>query len=399
VAPLGVGAGGGLDVVSRLAPAATMVVTRDPGELYLLRHTAGDDAVSFVEQLDPATLEPVDRSPDLLGGPTWPGSIAAHANGSIYVVFGNHAHRLGPDLSVVATAALPSPVPYNGFVVMPDGHLITKDFAGSRPGLPVPADARRPCELVALEPEGLEIVDRLQLAEPSIARLSADDDTVYVVGDTSLLRARWAGGFEPDDQFRAKYRTMAGQTYGWDCVLALGAAWFLDNGDGSEGYSGTLHGHGLSSAPLHLFRVDVGSGAVSSAEVGTGAGGLVANPPLIDVDRSIAVGYDSGNGVLRAFDIAADGGLSPRWQRSQEHGGHLVLYPATGELVTGHFDQERRADQVVVLDIENGAELARADTDSPVQSVLFPAAGSDDALYVCTFTTISRLSRHSEAGS
>jgi hypothetical protein len=192
---------------------------------------------------------------------------------------------------------------------------------------------------------------------------------------------------------------MAGQTYGWDCVLALGAAWFLDNGDGSEGYSGTLHGHGRSTAPLRLFRVDVGSGAVSSAEVGTGPGGLVANPPLIDVDRSIAVGYDSGNGVLCAFDIAADGGLSPRWRRNQEHGGHLVLYPTTGELVTGHFDQERLADQVVILDIETGAELARADTGSPVQSVLFPAAGADGALYVCTFTTISRLSRHAHAAS
>ena len=61
-----------------------------------------------------------------------------------------------------------------------------------------------------------------------------------------------------------------------------GAAWFLDNGDGSEGYSGTLHGHGLSTAPLHLIRVDLDSGAVTSAEVGRGPGGLVANPPVID---------------------------------------------------------------------------------------------------------------------
>ncbi len=280
--PLGVAAADAVDVVWRSAPAATMLVTRDPGELYLLRHTAGDDAISFVECLDPTTLEPLKRSADLAGGPSWPGSIAAHANGSIYVVFGNHAHRLDSDLSVVATTELPRPVPYNGFVIMPDGHLVTKDFAGSRPGQAVSAADRRSCELVALEPDGLEVADRCSLVEPSIARLSASGPDVYVVGDTHLLRVTWDGRFHPDDSFRPRYRTRPGQTYGWDCVIALGAAWFLDDGDGSEGYTGTLHGHGLSTAPLHLIRVDLGSGAVSSAQVGEGLGGLVANPPLID---------------------------------------------------------------------------------------------------------------------
>ena len=83
-------------VRSREAIAATMVVLREPGEVFLLRHTAGPDAISWVEQIDAETLEPIARSQDLPGGPTWPGGLAAHANGSLYVVFGNHAHRLGP---------------------------------------------------------------------------------------------------------------------------------------------------------------------------------------------------------------------------------------------------------------------------------------------------------------
>jgi hypothetical protein len=121
-------------------------------------------------------------------------------------------------------------------------------------------------------------------------------------------------------------------------------------------------------------------------------GGLIANPPVVDPDRSIAVGYDSGNGVLRAFDVTAEGILSPRWQRRQEHGGHLLLSPDRGQLVTGDYDRERAADQVVVLDIEDGSELARADTGSSIQSVLFPAAGFDGDLYLCSFTTVSRVS-------
>jgi len=389
---LSLGPGAALDVAWRTVPAATMAVTRAPGQLYLLRHTAGDQAISFVERIDPVTLVELARSPDLAGGPTWPGSLAAHANGSLYVVFGNHAHRLGPDLTVVASATLPRHRPYNGFVILPDGHLVTKDFAGSRPGIPVPAGEREPCELVVLEPDGLEVVDRCLLAEPSVARLSAHGDEIFVVGDTSLLRVRWDGRLHPDEHAPVRYRTLAGQTYGWDCVIALGAAWFLDDGDGSEGYTGTLFGHGLSPAPLHLVRVDLADGDCTMAEVCGRPGGLIANPPVIDSERSIAVGYDSGNAVMTAFTIGPDGTLAPRWQREQHHAGHLILYPAAGALVTGDYDADRGTDQVVVLDIGTGEEWARADTGSPVQSVLFPAAGFGNDFYLCTFTTITRVS-------
>ncbi len=388
----------GYDVVSRSVPAATMVVTRDADEVFLLRHTAGDAAVCFVERIDPSTLEPLSRSPDLAGGPTWPGSLAVHANGSVYAVFGNHAHRLAPDLSPIASAALGRGRPYNGFVLLPDGHLVTKDFAGARPGRPVPASEREPCELVVLEPDQLVTVARCTLPEPSIARLSADGDDLYVVGDTSLWRLRWDGSLRLDPDFRVPYRTLEGQTYGWDCVLALGAAWFLDNGEGSESYSGTLHGHGVSASPLHLVRVDLETGRCSLTEVCDGPGGLVANPPLIDADRSIAVAYDSGNGVVHAFEVGDDGTLTSRWRRAQQHGGHLVLQPDTGWLVTGDHDPVRAAEQMVLLDIRDGSERARVDTGSPVQGVLFPAA-TEHGLYLCTFTTVSRISPRWDPGA
>ncbi len=370
---------------SRVAPAVTMVVGRDPDELLLLRHTAGDDAVAVVERLDPASLEPLAASPALPGGPTWPGGLGAHPDGSVHVVFGNHAHRLGPDLGVLASATLPRPRPYNSFVVLPDGHLVTKDFAGSRPGLRVEAADREPSELLVLDPADLRIVARLVLPEPSIARLSADGDDVYVVGDSSLLRVRWDGrreALELDDAFGARYRTVDGQTYGWDCVLAGGSAWFLDDGDGSEGFDGTLRGHGRSTAPLHLVRVDLASGRVDVAEVCGLPGGLVANPPVVDVERGVAVAYDSGNGVVVGFDAET---LEPRWRREQDHGSHLLLYEGTGQLVPGaHAD-------VVVLDVATGEERARVDSGSGMQSVLFPAPGFGRDFYVCSFLSVVRV--------
>src|SRR5690606_11320680 len=230
-----------------------MAVLRDPGEVYVLRHGFGDDAAAWVEQVDPETLQVVRRSPDLPGGPMWPGGVAAHADGSLHVVFGNHAHRLSAGLEVRASAELPRRLPYNSVVTLPDGHLATTDFAGRRPGQPTPPGWGQPAEVLVLHPETLAIAGRCELPEPSIARLSADGDDVYVVGDTSLFRLRWDGArLVLDGDLVAPYRTLDGQTYGWDPVLALGAAWFLDDGEGTDRYNGSFRGQGISTAPLHV---------------------------------------------------------------------------------------------------------------------------------------------------
>jgi hypothetical protein len=70
----------------------------------------------------------------------------------------------------------------------------------------------------------------------------------------------------------------------------------------------------------------------------------------------------------------------------------MILYPDTGELVTHDHDSERMAEQLVVLNIETGAERGRVDTGSPIQSPVFPAAGFGRDLYSCAFPGISRIS-------
>jgi outer membrane protein assembly factor BamB len=94
------------------------------------------------------------------------------------------------------------------------------------------------------------------------------------------------------------------------------------------------------------------------------------------------VGYDSGNGVVAAFDVDT---LSERWRRDQDHASHLLLYTESGELVAG--DQN----DVVVLDITSGTERARADTGHGIQSVLFPAPGRGREFFVCSFMGVSRV--------
>jgi hypothetical protein len=119
---------------------------------------------------------------------------------------------------------------------------------------------------------------------------------------------------------------------------------------------------------------------------------MVANPPLIDERRMIAVGFDSANGVLAAFDIDLDGATSPRWSVEQNHGSHMILDPASGYFLSAHHDNERWMEQFVVRDIVSGAEVVRLDSGSPLQSVVFPAVGEARTVYACSFSTVSALS-------
>jgi hypothetical protein len=379
-------------VTSRDAFGATMVVLDQSGRAYLQGNAVDEATTAWVERIDPITLECLARIDDLPGGARWPGGIGVLADGSLLAIFGNHAHRLSPELEVLASVTLPRERPYNSFVTLTSGHLVTKDFGGTLPGAEQDPDMPG-TQLLVLDPESLEIIANCDLPERSIARLSADGDTVYIVGDTSLMRATWNGSeLVADESFMARYRTIDGQSYGWDAVIALGAAWFLDNGEGSQNYIGTFRGVGANEAPLHLIRVDLGTAAVSLTEVCGLPGGVIANPPLIDADRRMAVAYDSGNGVLAGFAIADDGSLDPRWSVEQNHGSHLILDSENGLFLSHHHDNERWMEQYVVRDIVTGAEVARLDSGSPMQSVLFPAVGTERRVYSCTFTTVSTLS-------
>ena len=380
-----------LEVVSRDALAMTMPIVGPNDELFLQRVMPGLDSVAWVEKIDPLTLETIIQSEQLAGGPMWPGGMAAHANGSLYIVFGNHAHRLATDLTVIASVELPRVRPYNSFVILPSGHIATKDFSGPLPGQPngTPMDNT---ELLILDPEDLRIVTRLELNEPSIARLSADGNNIYVVGDHSLIRVIWNGeSLSVDETFNARYRTLEGQTFGWDTVITDDDAWFLDNGEGTQLFTGSFRGVGISTAPLHLVRVNKQTGHVTLTEICGLPNGIVANPPVVDMKRQIVVGFDSGNGVISGFDFDEDS-VTLRWSHEQNHACHMLLIPEIGQIITADYRPELGCEQVVVLDITTGTEVARVSTTSPIQSAVFPAIGPRGDIYWCSMTTITRIS-------
>jgi len=358
-----------------------MAVLRAPGEVFLTGHGFGDDVTAWVERIDPSTLAPLARSPDLAAGPFWPGGIAAHANGSLYVTCGRWCHRLDTDCRPVASRELPQPRPYNSLLILPGGALVMKDLI---------RDGSARSRLIVLEPERLTpLGPEVEVPEASIARLGADGDTVYVVGDHTAFRFRWdarAGRLERDDAWQVPYRRSPDQSYGWDPVIEGGYVWFMDNGD--HRYSGTMRGAGVAPGPVHLVRAALADGAHTLLPISGLPHGSVTNPPLFDPERRIAVAFDSANAWLAAWRLDGDA-FVPLWSHPFGTASHMIRYPDTGELVVN--DHGEAGDAVVVLDIETGAERARADTGSAVQSVVFPAVGWGRDFYYASFAVVARV--------
>jgi hypothetical protein len=421
---LGIAPGERLEVTATADAFGTdLLVRREPGELYALRHDIPArrplerPVEGWVERLDPETLAVTATTPRLPAGRYWPGGIAAHANGDIHMILGRWAHRLSPELEVRASHRLPVAGPHNSFVVLDGGELVTKDCDA-------PAGLERSTVSV-LDPETLmPVAPPLRLPEPSIARLSSDGESVFAVGTTVIFRLRLdrgAGRLVLDDEWRPAYGPAPGRSYGWDPVLTPEHILWMDNGRNHT--DRTMRGTGNSPDPVRLWwaRLD-DDRALRSVEISGLPFGTESNPPAWDPARGVVVAYDAGNAVLRAWRLVGDE-LEPLWRRDDfAHAGHLILYPDTRELVAQDFIDlpamrrplfrrvtrpglqmlsqsalARRAslptgrDQLVVLDLDTGADKARVEVPSPSQAFLFPAPGFARDVYYQSLTTIARV--------
>jgi hypothetical protein len=425
---LGIRAGESLAVLAERRVGGIQMIVRGQGEsLYALRSILGrrallDPAGTVIERIDPITLEAVAQSPQLPAGPWWAGGLAVLADGGIVAVSGRWAHRLDPDsLQPTAARELPVDSPYNSFVALDDGTLVTKDFDRS---------LNRPATLLALDPVTLE--DRaapLRLPETVIARLSADSTGIYAVGVNRAMRVNWEAGALTLDDWQHHYRAGPDTGYGWDPVIAANRLWFLDQG--RHRFRLSMRGSGLDPGPVRLHSIPLGdpSGATSVLICGEPYG-AITNPPLIDPERMIAVGYDTANGRMTAFDIPESESAepTPRWRKEIGSGPHLLRWTDTGEMVACdhrapwplgtrlgsrlldtplsdalRWSGERTPDleprlanriageDTVVLDIATGEDKGRVRLPVLSQSVMFPTAGANRDVIMTTMTAIFRV--------
>ena len=367
---------------------STMTVLGDPGQVYLLTHSAlranfGLPTTSCVERIDPITLKTLESSGRLPGGPMWPGGMALHRNGDLYVVYGRYTHRLDRHCAPKQSRMLPINQPYNSFVILDNGLIVTKNLSD-----------RQAAQLTVLDPEDLQSVCADVLCpEPSIARLSAVGNTVYVVGVRSIFRLHWddqAQTLQLDPHWRWDYIGQSAQTYGWDVVIDGHSAWFMDNGH--HRYRINMQGAGVSRAPNRLLRVSLTDCSQNAAwEVSGLPGGSITNPPLVDVQRRIVLGYDSANRFLRAWRFGdATQDMQPLWQKPDFGvASHMVLFAERGQVLLN--DYRRWGEEVVLLDIETGAEQGRVRVGGITQGVVFPSVGWHGDVYWSSMGRFSRV--------
>jgi hypothetical protein len=376
-----------LQCVTRNTLMSTMTVLGGPGEVYLMLHSAlraqiGLPTTACVERIDPISLKAIARSPRLAGGPMWPGGMAVHANGDLYLVYGRCLHRLDRDCKPIAQLQLPINAAYNSFVILDNGLIVTKNLSD-----------RVAARLTVVSPDTVtRACNDVDCPEPSIARLSAMGNTVYLVGVRSIFRYHWSdttNTLEFDVSWRFDYIGSSTQTYGWDVVLDGQHAWFMDNG--KHRYRFRMVGAGVNSTPNRLIRVSLtNAGDHDMLEICGASGGSVTNPPVYDLQRHIVVAFDSANLHLRAwhFDLTTHA-LEPLWHK-QGIGcaSHMVLYPETGDLVTN--DYRHFGEEMVVLDIETGAERGHVRIGGVMQGVVFPSVGWGRDVY---WSSMGRLAR------
>lgn len=371
-----------LHATSRATLMSTMTVLGDPGEVFLLTHDAlrgnfGLATFARVERIDPVTLQPIARSPRLPGGPMWPGGLALLDHGDLISVYGRWVHRLTRDCRVKAALELPVAAPWNSFVPLGRGLIVTKNLSD-----------RLPAQLSVIDTNAMRIVARAQNPEPSIARLSAQGDMIYLVGTRSIRRWRWTGtALVRDEGWAWDYLAGTANTYGWDVVLDGRDAWFMDNGQ--HRYRTSMIGRGVAKTPNRLLRISLTDAADHEAiDVSGRPGGSITNPPLVDPALGMVVAYDSANRVIQAFDWQ-DRRLTRRWRRDNIGAASHMLLTGDGGIVTNDFGTG--GEHVIVLDILTGATRSRVRIGGWTQGVVFPSPGWNNDLYFCSMSRVARI--------
>ena len=390
-------AGSALRSKSRRTHLSTMTVLGAPGEVFLLTHSVlrshlGISTSAVVSQIDPITLKTIRRSIPLKGGPMWPGGMAVHANGSLMVVYGRYAHKLDRQCNLIKSYLLPIREAYNSFVVLDNGLIVTKNLSSTTQA-----------QLTTLRPDTFKSAcNDVICPEASIARLSAVGNTVYVVGVTRVWRYHWHEASQRlirDPKWQCHYLKGAPQTYGWDMVIEGDNGWLMDNGQ--HNYLLSMLGAGHHKAPNRLIRISLQQ--TDSFQTWPISGlpyGSMTNPPLVDVQRRIVVGFDSANRHLKAWRILPTAGTSEVQLQELWHlphigaASHMLLFPQSGELCVN--DYKRFKEDVVVLDIETGHEKARVHTGGHMQGVVFPSLGWHQDFYWCSMDRLTRVFKSPE---
>lgn len=328
-----------IDARSLAGPdAGWPAVTRGPDELFLLH-----GSLAF-KGFDGARVTKVDtrawrvvwtrRLIDTAATGEWnyPGSIGAHADGSLYVVYGYRMARLDADTGdVLATAVLPTgqapeDTTYNGFVALPDGNLVAKSLY-RRPGCKengFRALARgglvaTPSDLPVVEAGTLRVLSSTKAPEHLLGRITTavhrGRTYVYAAGKDNIFRYEYAGGqLTPDPGWGPVPYRQPGESPGSAITTADG--WiFIQGNAGPAPVPFTVHAISQDDSS-RVHRVQPFPGHPASFN---------ASKLTYDAQNRRMYTTDGLIGKLACYDFDAQAGFTRRWVVEQGSYSFLVL--------------------------------------------------------------------------
>lgn len=402
---------------SYLTPFNAITRERDEVLLHGFGAKAGEPVGGYVAMIDAETLALRWRTPLYDNEPvyqwSWPGMVTAHGNGYIYADYGNRFYKLDPqDGRILAEQVLPenpNGAVYNGFAVLPDGRMVTKNMesplcpvalanalipyslANELLGRAVGVELfgglachlllnTTPSTMVVLDPDQLEVVAVETLPEPMAGRVSVrshDGRTfIYIPGSAQLYRYEYTGEGVVLDQ------TWGPVSYVEDGQGPAAAASFIDD-------FVVLHNTGYLRAGS-LFAVDIRDASrqfrLNPFEVIPGVPlgpSFVLSQQSTDDDNNVVVALDTFALQIGAIHFDPSTGFELLWrrptlsiaysalsgpppQRQVVVPDQLQLGPLSGDSLHGVL-----RDRVLWLDLMTGEEVA---SSGPLD--ILPAPGN-----------------------
>ena len=379
---------------------AVMTIQRNPGEMYLLCGAAlgpnespptfrSHDSHGWVERVDPISLQTITRSIELpSGGWLWCGALVAHANGDIYAVNGNYIFRLDSKCNVITQKELSFDGPFNGLLVMADGNLVTRNL-GFR--------ENDQAYFIVLDPENLEEVSEpLILNQRCMGRFSSDRSSsgefIYTTTDTDVLRLKYLNNSLTIDHWKRSYEIQGEvQSDAWDTTIGDDRIWLMDMGR-PPGWMTP----GKAAQRAFGFSINDENEQI-----------ILDNhrlpyawnpgPPLFDPIRKILVHYDSINGGIVGHICPTNSQPQMIWRYEANNYLQMMAFSDTGELIVEnaelppHFGGDVLKAEAVVLNIETGEELGKANTGSPSLGMFSSPGFSRDFYIASLLGSIARV--------
>ena len=384
-----------------------MIVHRNKGELFLggtMPSFIGPSPYGWLQKINPNNLDILKESRELnCGDHVWCGAIAVNKDGNIVKVNGSYIHLLDKNCNVLKEKKLNIDQSHNGFLILSDGSLVTKDIRLS--------DDKNSI-ITRINSKNLEFIgDSFMLPEPSMGRIASSYNNgvehIYVPGKEKIWRIIVGPKkMEIDYNWNPIYRKNDKmQGLAWDGCISDGSIWFMDNGDIEtvrsifskkpngrfETFPRTLDWRLPTpwEGRQRLLKFNIETSELQSFEPFSNKKGGIIAPPLNIDKHKLCIAWDSVNGGIAGVSYK-NNKFEKKWELSIRPTMQPLYFEKTNELVINHYND--KSDHLVVIDVLKGEILSKVDLETPMANGMFLTPGFNNDVYYCSTLAFAKVS-------